>query len=192
MAKFVFASASPRRQELLRRIGIQEFDIRIPEADESYPADFTPTQIVEHISRQKALAAAAICSEDEIVITADTMVFLDDRRLGKPKDEEDALQMLMSLQGRRHTVCTGVTVRQGDHILTESESTEVYFRPATEAELRYYIATGEPMDKAGAYGIQEKGALLVEKIHGDYFNVMGLPVLRLSRMLEQFGLFAFA
>ena len=192
MAKIVLASASPRRQELLHRMGIQEFDIRIPEADESYPSDFTPNQIVEHISRQKALAAAAICSEDEIVITADTMVFLDDHRLGKPKDEEDALQMLMSLQGRQHTVCTGVTVRQGDHILTESESTEVYFRSATEAELRYYIATGEPMDKAGAYGIQEKGSLLGEKIHGDFFNVMGLPVLRLSRMLEQFGLFAFS
>jgi septum formation protein len=119
------------------------------------------------------------------------MVFLDDRRLGKPKDEADALQMLMSLQGRQHTVCTGVTVRQGDKIITESESTEVYFRSATEAELRSYIATGEPMDKAGSYGIQEKGALLVEKINGDFFNVMGLPVLRLSRMLEKFGLYAF-
>ena len=98
-----------------------------------------------------------------------------------------ALQMLLSLQGRHHTVCTGVTVRQGDKIITQSESTEVYFRPATEAELRSYIATGEPMDKAGAYGIQEKGALLVEKINGDFFNVMGLPVLRLSRMLAEFG-----
>ena len=191
MAKIVLASASPRRQELLGRMGIREFDVRIPEADESYPDHFTPAQIVEHISRQKAIAAAAICSEEEIVITADTMVFLDDRRLGKPRDEADALQMLMSLQGRHHTVCTGVTVRQGDKIITESESTEVYFRTATEAELRSYIATGEPMDKAGSYGIQEKGALLVEKIHGDYFNVMGLPVLRLSRMLEQFGLYAF-
>ena len=172
-------------------MGIKAFDIRIPQADESYPDHFTPAQIVEHISRQKAIAAATICTEDEIVITADTMVFLDDRRLGKPKDEADALQMLMSLQGRQHTVCTGVTVRQGDKIITESESTEVYFRSATEAELRSYIATGEPMDKAGSYGIQEKGALLVEKINGDFFNVMGLPVLRLSRMLEQFGLYAF-
>ena len=116
------------------------------------------------------------------------MVFLDDARLGKPVDEPDALRMLTALQGRRHTVCTGVTVRRGNEILTESEATDVYFRPATEAELRGYIRTGEPMDKAGAYGVQGLGALLVERLDGDFFNVMGLPVLRLSRMLEQFGL----
>ena len=143
--------------------------------------------MVEYISREKADAAAKLCTEDEIVITADTMVFLDEARLGKPADEADALRMLTSLQGRHHTVCTGITVRQGGRSLTESESTEVYFRPATEAELRGYIATGEPMDKAGAYGIQGMGALLVEKINGDFFNVMGLPVLRLSRMLSRFG-----
>ena len=187
MAKIVLASASPRRQELLHRIGIEEFDIRVPEADESYPADLKPAQIVAHISRKKAEAAAALCTPDEIVITADTMVFLDDQRLGKPVDEADALRMLTDLQDRHHTVCTGVTVRQGDRVLTESETTEVYFRPANEAELLAYIATGEPMDKAGSYGVQGKGALLVEKLHGDFFNVMGLPVLRLSRMLAQFG-----
>ena len=187
MAKIVLASASPRRQELLHRIGIEEFDIRIPEADETYPAELKPAQIVEHISRKKAEAAAALCTPDEIVITADTMVFLDDQRLGKPVDEADALRMLTDLQDRHHTVCTGVTVRQGDRVLTESETTEVYFRPANEAELLAYIATGEPMDKAGSYGVQGKGALLVEKLHGDFFNVMGLPVLRLSRMLAQFG-----
>ena len=187
MSNIVLASGSPRRQELLHRIGIEEFDIRVPEADETYPAGLTPQQIVEYISRVKANAAAALCTDEEIVITADTMVFLDDQRLGKPAGESDALRMLTALQGRHHTVCTGVTVRQGSHILTESETTEVYFRPASEAELLAYIATGEPMDKAGSYGIQEKGALLVEKIHGDFFNVMGLPVLRLSRMLAQFG-----
>ena len=187
MAKIVLASGSPRRQELLARIGITDFDIRVPEAEESYPAGLTPQQIVEDISREKADAAARLCTPDEIVITADTMVFLDDQRLGKPADEADALRMLTALQGRHHTVCTGVTVRQGDRSLTESETTEVYFRPAAEAELRAYIATGEPMDKAGSYGVQGKGALLVEKLNGDFFNVMGLPVLRLSRMLAQFG-----
>ena len=187
MAKIVLASASPRRQELLHRIGIEEFDIRVPEADETYPAELNPAQIVEHISRKKAEAAAALCTPDEIVITADTMVFLDDQRLGKPVDKADALRMLTDLQGRHHTVCTGVTVRQGDRVLTESETTEVYFRPAAKEELLSYIATGEPMDKAGSYGVQGKGALLVEKLHGDFFNVMGLPVLRLSRMLAQFG-----
>ncbi len=191
MAKIVLASKSPRRQELLRNIGITDFDIRVPEADESYPEGLTAQQVVEHISRVKGEAAARLCADDEIVITADTMVFLDDKRLGKPADEADALRMLTALQGRRHTVCTGVTVRQGERFLTEVETTEVFFRPATEEELRAYIATGEPMDKAGAYGIQAKGSLLVEKIHGDYFNVMGLPVLRLSRMLAQFGITLF-
>ncbi|MDO4315036.1 MAG: Maf family protein [Oscillospiraceae bacterium] len=188
MAKIVLASGSPRRQELLRRIGITEFDIRVPETEETYPDGLTPREIVEYISREKADAAMKLCSDGEIVITADTMVFLDDQRLGKPADEDDALRMLTALQGRHHTVCTGVTVRQGGRSITESESTEVYFRPATEAELRGYIATGEPMDKAGAYGVQGKGALLVERLNGDFFNVMGLPVLRLSRMLGRFGI----
>ena len=164
MSNIVLASGSPRRQELLNRIGITDFDIRVPETDEHYPAGLSPAQIVEYISREKADAAAKLCTP-----------------------EADALRMLTELQGRRHTVCTGVTVRQGNHILTESEATGVFFRPAAESELRAYIATGEPMDKAGAYGVQGKGALLVERLEGDFFNVMGLPVLRLSRMLAQFG-----
>lgn len=187
MAKIVLASASPRRQELLRRIGIEDFDIRVPEVEESFPQGLTPPEVVAHISREKADAAAALCTPEEIVITADTMVFLDDQRLGKPADEADALRMLTSLLGRRHTVCTGVTVRQGDCRLTEAESTDVYFRPASREELLAYIKTGEPMDKAGAYGVQGKGALLVERLDGDFFNVMGLPLLRLSRMLARFG-----
>lgn len=188
MAKIVLASASPRRQELLRRIGVQDFAVRVPEVEESFPEGLTPPEVVSYISREKAEAAAALCSPEEIVITADTMVFLDDQRLGKPADEADALRMLTALQGRRHTVCTGVTLRQGDRCLTEAESTYVYFRPASREELLDYIRTGEPMDKAGAYGVQGKGALLVERLEGDFFNVMGLPVLRLSRMLEQFGI----
>ncbi len=187
MAHIVLASGSPRRQELLRRIGIEQFDIRVPQVEETYPAGLNPRETVEYISREKAEAARRLCAEDEIFITADTMVFLDDARLGKPHDEADALRMLTALQGRRHTVCTGVSVGLGNHLETESEATEVVFRPATEAELRGYIRTGEPMDKAGAYGVQGKGALLVEGLHGDFFNVMGLPVLRLSRMLERFG-----
>ena len=188
MAKIVLASGSPRRQELLRRIGVTEFDIRVPDTEETYPAGLSPQETVAYISREKSDAAAALCTPEELIITADTMVFLDDQRLGKPQDEADALRMLTALQGRRHTVCTGVTVRQGDRVLTESEATSVVFRPAEESELRAYIATGEPMDKAGSYGVQGKGALLVERLEGDFFNVMGLPVLRLSRMLAQFGI----
>lgn len=186
MARIVLASGSPRRQELLTRIGIRDFTVRVPQVEEWYPEGLTPPEIVSYISREKSQAVPS--EEDEIVITADTMVFLDDQRLGKPLDEADALRMLTALQGRRHTVCTGVTVRQGDRVLTESEATGVVFRPAEESELRAYIATGEPMDKAGSYGVQGKGALLVERLEGDFFNVMGLPVLRLSRMLAQFGI----
>ncbi len=184
----ILASQSPRRQELLRLMGLNDFTVLVPEADETCPAGLTPQETVEHISRVKALAAKPLVSAEDIVITADTMVFLDDRRLGKPKDEEDALRMLSALQGRGHVVCTGVTVLQGERILTASEVTKVYFRAASETELRGYIATGEPMDKAGAYGAQGLGALLVERMEGDFFNVMGLPVMRLSRMLGEFGI----
>ena len=187
MAKIVLASASPRRQELLRRIGITDFTLRIPQVEEYYPENLSPEEIVTYISREKSLAVDA--AADEIVITADTMVFLDEARLGKPRDEQHALEMLTALQGRCHTVCTGVTVRQRERILSRARSTHVYFRPATETELRAYIAGGEPMDKAGAYGVQGQGALLVDRIDGDFFNVMGLPVSLLEEMLAQFGVF---
>ncbi len=189
MAQIVLASGSPRRRELLERIGLTDFTVRAPEVEEYFPEGLAPPEVVAYISREKAEAATRLCGPDDIVITADTMVFLDQARLGKPRDEAHALEMLTALQGRRHTVCTGVTVRRGETVLTETESTAVLFRSATEAELRRYIATGEPMDKAGAYGVQGRGALLVEGLEGDFFNVMGLPVLRLSRMLEKFGVF---
>ena len=187
MSRIVLASGSPRRQELLNRIGITDFDIRVPQTDEHYPTGLTPAQIVEYISREKADAAAKLCTPEEIVITADTMVFLDDQRLGKPHDEAEALSMLTALSGRKHRVCTGVTVRQGEKALTRAQSTDVYFREASRQELLAYIRGGEPMDKAGAYGVQGQGALLVERIDGDFFNVMGLPVVLLSRMLAEFG-----
>ena len=186
MSKIVRASGSPRRQELLGRMGITDFTVRVPEVEESYPAGLSPEETVCYISREKSDAARLLCDENELIITADTMVFLDDKRLGKPKDEAQALEMLTALAGRRHTVCTGVTVRRGNVILTRAQSTDVYFRPATERELRAYIRTGEPMDKAGAYGVQGKGSLLVRRIDGDFFNVMGLPVEMLAEMLKTF------
>ena len=187
MSQIVLASGSPRRRELLERVGVTDFTVRVPEVEEYFPEGLTPPEVVSYISREKAEAAVKLCGPEDIVITADTMVFLDDQRLGKPRDEAHALEMLTALQGRKHTVCTGVSVCRGAKRLTETESTDVFFRPATEAQLRRYIATGEPMDKAGAYGVQGRGALLVERLEGDFFNVMGLPVLRLARMLERFG-----
>ena len=187
MPNIVLASQSPRRQELLRRMGIEHFSVVVPNADESYPAGLSAQEIVSLIARKKADAAARLASPDDIVITADTMVFLDDERLGKPHDEADALRMLTELAGRAHTVCTGVTVRQGDNLECFTVSTEVYFRSASRQELLGYIATGEPMDKAGAYGIQGLGSLFIERISGDYYNVMGLPIEALGRVLQRFG-----
>lgn len=185
MAKLILASASPRRQALLRQIGAEDFLVRVPNADETCDPALSPAQIVETLSRRKA--EAVDCGSGELVIAADTMVFLDGQRLGKPRDPEDALRMLKALRGRTHVVRTGVTVRQGERYLTEHESTEVLFRgDLTDGDLRAYVDTGEPMDKAGAYGIQARGALLVERIDGDFSNVIGLPLLRLYRMLRFF------
>lgn len=181
----VLASGSPRRQELLRRIGIEKFVISVPQVEEVCPVGLTPEETVCAISRQKSMAVRA--DAGDIVITADTMVFLDGQRLGKPRDEADALRMLLALEGRQHTVCTGVTVRRDSIFLTRAQTTRVWFRSATIEELRHYIRSGEPMDKAGAYGVQGMGALLVERIDGDFFNVMGLPLVLLSQMLSEFG-----
>ena len=183
----VLASQSPRRQELLARIGVGDFKTLSLDIDESYPEGLSPEDTVRYIAKKKCDAAAALCSPDDLIITADTMVFLDNDRLGKPHDEDDAFRMLRALSGRAHTVCTGVTVRQGGKAESFTVSTDVYFRPCTEEELRAYIATGEPMDKAGAYGIQGRGALFVAHLDGDYFNVMGLPLCRLGQLLNELG-----
>lgn len=184
--KLVLGSSSPRRRDLLRQIGITDFIIRVPNVKEDLPDGLSPRETVEAVSLQKAQAVPA--DPDEIVVTADTMVFLDGLRLGKPHSEADALRMLSALQGRRHIVCTGVTVRQGSAFLTRSEATDVTFRPASRETLLRYIATGEPMDKAGAYGLQERGILLVERVDGDVSNVIGLPLPLLDSMLSEFGL----
>ena len=184
----VLASQSPRRQELLARIGVEDFKTLSLDIDESYPEGLSPEDTVRYIAKKKCDAAAALCAPDDLIITADTMVFLENDRLGKPRDEADALRMLTELAGNRHTVCTGVTVRKGGKAKAFTVSTDVYFRPCTEEELRAYIATGEPMDKAGAYGVQSLGALLVERIDGDFYNVMGLPVEKLGQCLtKHFG-----
>lgn len=183
--KLVLASASPRRQALLRQIGAEDFEIRVSDADERCDPSLSPGELVETLSRRKAEAVS--CGEGEIIIAADTMVFLDDRRLGKPAGPAEALAMLKALRGRTNIVRTGVTVRRGSEYLTEHESSEVLFRSdLTDRDLQSYVDTGEPLDKAGGYGIQARGALLVERIDGDFSNVIGLPLLRLYRMLRRF------
>ena len=187
MVKIILASGSPRRQELLGRIGVKDFEVVVPQVEETYPAGLNPEETVCYISREKSDAAARLCAADDIIITADTMVFLDDKRLGKPHGEEEALAMLTALAGRHHTVCTGVSVRRGETSELFAVSTRVFFRQATDDEIHAYIKTGEPMDKAGAYGVQSRGALFVERIDGDFFNVMGLPVEQLGLVLARFG-----
>ena len=165
---------------------MKDFEVVVPQVEETYPAGLNPEETVCYISREKSDAAARLCAADDIIITADTMVFLDDKRLGKPHGEEEALAMLTALAGRHHTVCTGVSVRRGAQEERFAVSTRVFFRPMTDDEIRAYIKTGEPMDKAGAYGVQSRGALFVERIDGDFFNVMGLPVEQLGLVLARF------
>ena len=183
----ILASQSPRRRELLGRMGIDDFLVRPAQGEEVFEPGLSPAELVEHLSRQKAAEVAAGASPEDLVIAADTVVSIDGRVLGKPHSQEEAFSMLSTLSGREHTVYTGVTVCQGGVSITEHEATDVRFRPLTPEEIRSYIATGEPMDKAGAYGIQEYGSLLVEGIQGDYFNVVGLPICRLGRILARFG-----
>lgn len=193
MARIILASQSPRRRQLLEQIGLEDFDILVPDADESYDPALSPQEIVGSICQKKAEAARALAQDgDALLIAADTMVFLDGLRLGKPHSQEEAHAMLRALSGRTHHVCTGVTVCRGERIDTRVETTGVAFRPLTDREIRCYIRTGEPMDKAGAYGVQGKAALFVSGIDGDYFNVMGLPLHLLGQMLEDFGVDLFA
>ena len=183
----ILASQSPRRKELLERMGIRDFETISPNVDESAFRGLPPEELVRRLSAEKAAAVAGKAGEDAIVIAADTVVALEGAVLGKPADELDAFKMLSALSGVRHQVYTGVTVCRGGEKQTAHEVTDVTFRELSEGEIEDYIATGEPMDKAGAYGIQGYGALLIQGISGDYYNVMGLPVCRLSGMLSRFG-----
>ena len=186
-AEIILASNSPRRRELLGQMGIKDFKVAAPNVDESVEDGLSPAEIVEQLSLRKARAAAKKAGPSDLIIAADTVVALDGKVLGKPHSEEEAFAMLSALSGREHHVYTGVTVLRGEEAATQHEETAVSFRDVGPEEIRGYIATGEPMDKAGAYGIQGLGALLVSGICGDYCNVVGLPVFRLGRILGEFG-----
>jgi len=178
----ILASASPRRSELLRAVGIP-FEVCVSDVEEVVLPGWMADQAARELARQKAEAVAARHPED-CVIGADTVVVIDGQILEKPKDHEDAKRMLRLLSGREHRVITGVCIVCGDRRRVFSQETAVRFFPLGDEEIARYVATGEPMDKAGAYGIQAFGALLVEGITGDYFNVVGLPVARVARELE--------
>ena len=186
--KIILASQSPRRRELLGLMGLTDFEIRPARGEEDMSAPLTPDRLVESLAAAKGAEVAAQAAPADVVIAADTIVTLDGKVLGKPRSEGEAAEMLRTLSGRTHVVYTGVVVIQGGRRLVRHEATEVVFRALTDEEISHYIATGEPMDKAGAYGSQGRGALLVEGIRGDYFNVMGLPVCKLGQMLREFGI----
>lgn len=186
MRKIVLASQSPRRRELLAGLGM-EFTVLV---DSSPVVDLPgeePSEMVKRLSMEKVKNVAVRTEEPSLVVGADTVVVLDGNILGKPKDRQDAEEMLRSLSGREHTVYTGVAVLDTASGLAEgfAEATKVRFRPLSEEEITSYIQSGEPMDKAGGYGIQGKGALLVAGIDGDYFNVVGLPLCRLGKLLKE-------
>lgn len=184
--ELILASGSPRRRELLKMLGL-EFRVIPSESGENPPVGASPEETVKALAAAKALEVAGRSPAGSLVIGADTLVYLDGSPMGKPGDEAQAAKMLERLSGRTHTVYTGVALVRDGELIKEAEKTDVTFRVLRRREIETYIKTGEPMDKAGAYGIQGIGAIFVESIRGDYFNVMGLPLCRLGRMTERFG-----
>lgn len=185
--QIVLASASPRRLELMQMLGFSDLIVRPAKGREIPLTGVSPAEIVKDLALHKAREVAEKERSDALVLAADTIVWIDGELLGKPHTEEEAFDMLRRLSGRSHEVYTGVALLDRDGALCEAERSVVHFRNLTDEEIRGYIATGEPMDKAGAYGAQGIGALLVRGIEGDFFNVMGLPLCRLGQMLSKKG-----
>ena len=180
--KLILASASPRRQELLKLFGVP-FVVWVADIDETMDLSRPAYDEVARVSRMKALAVPR--EPEDVVIAADTIVVCEGKVLGKPKDEQDAFATLRLLSGRDHQVMTGCTVLAGDKIHSFTEVTDLHFRDLTDKEIARYVASGEPMDKAGSYGIQGGAALFCTRMVGDYYNVMGLPVCALGQCLKK-------
>ena len=187
MKKIILASTSPRRRELLTQLRL-DYTVAVSDADENVPEDMTPEQTVLTLARRKA-SVVAVDYPDCVVIGADTIVYLPDMKikLGKPADRADAARMLRMLSGRRHTVYTGIAVISDGVTRDDVVCTDVIMKEMTDAEIEAYIRTGEPDDKAGAYGIQDIGGIFVERIEGEYFNVTGMPKSPLYKLLLQSG-----
>jgi len=184
--RLILASRSPRRQQLLRELGIN-FDVVIKEYEEIFPEGLTGEEIARYVAYEKAASFKDEISDNEIVIAADTIVWCNNKVLGKPQDRDDAIRILKEISGNTHEVITGVSLRSDTKELTFSESTKVTFEVLTKEEIIYYIDQFKPYDKAGAYGIQEWiGIIACSHIDGSYFNVVGLPVQRLYKELQKF------
>ena len=184
----VLASGSPRRLELLKMIGLKDFEVIADVSDEVITTGLLPEEQVIKLSLQKAKNVARACKKEDTIIAADTLVYLDGEPLGKPESRPDAVMMLRKLSGRVHSVYTGITLMRNDTHVSDAERTDVSFREISDNEIHKYVETGEPMDKAGSYAAQGGAAVFIKRIEGDFFNVMGLPLCRLSLMLKDFGI----
>ena len=185
--RILLASKSPRRRELLEMLKLQFEVINIGDVKEEFPADLSPSLVAEYLSALKSKAYVPRLKEDELLITADTVVILDDKILGKPREEDEAAEMLRMLSGKTHQVVSGVTIATLNETVSFSSTTDVKFAELAEDEIDFYVENFHPLDKAGAYGIQEWiGCVAVEGIKGSYYNVMGLPVHRLYKELHRF------
>lgn len=185
--EIVLASGSPRRRELLEMLGVLNMKILPAKGEELAPAGLEPQELVMCLASAKAHEVAALCEDEDLIIAADTIVWHEGRVYGKPPSRQEAVDMLHTLSGKSHQVFTGVSVIRHGRELREYEMSTVHFRPLDDGEIERYVDTGEPMDKAGAYGAQGKAALFVRGIDGDFFNVMGLPLCRLGQMLKEQG-----
>ena len=185
----VLASGSPRRRELLNMIGIKNFKVVADTSDEPILPDTEPDEQVKTLALKKAKNVSKQCDISDLIIAADTLVYLGRTPLEKPISKEDAADMLRMLSGKKHTVYTAVVIKLGEKCETTVEKTDVYFREVSEDEISAYVETGEPMDKAGGYAAQGRAAVFIERVDGDFFTVMGFPVCRLVQMLKNFGVY---
>ena len=189
MSKIILASQSPRRKQLLEWAEI-DFEIVVKETDESYPNGLAVDEVAIHIAKQKALTVQPIVEAGSVILAADTIVVLNDRIIGKPKDRTEAIEILSDLSGHKHVVITGVVIRKDEQEITFADSTEVYFHKLSKEQIEFYVDKYKPYDKAGAYAIQEWiGVVGIKSVNGDFYNVMGLPVSRVVKELNEFASF---
>lgn len=185
MKQIILASQSPRRKQLLEWAEI-DFDVVVKETDESYPPDLSIEEVAVHIARNKALAVKKTMSDGKIILAADTIVVLNNEVIGKPRDRDDAIDILSRLSDHKHVVITGVVIMQKEKEIAFTDKTEVWFHALTKHQIEFYVDKYKPYDKAGAYAIQEWiGVTGIKSIHGDFYNVMGLPVSRVVKELKE-------